>query len=343
MKVAVFGAGYWSQFQIAAWQSLGAEITGIWNRTKCKAQESAARFHIKKVYDDREELFETCDFDLCDIITDPCAHPEITELSVKYGKPVICQKPMAQDYKTCVKMQRLCDDNGIWNAVHENFRYQPQFIRAKQLLESGITGRLLRAELQLKSPDRKIIGVQPALAAQDHMALRDMGPHLFDVARFLFGEMTDVYSKAVCEYEDLKLDDSALSILTGANGAVISCNLVHDFDYKVNMIGENAQLIITRDNEIILRQNGIETYREKTICEALPYIPDQEREIHGAHVFAAIPNCLAMLTDTFERGIPAVTSMSDNLKTMRLVFAAMRSRDENRVVPVGEIQINGGE
>ena len=41
-RVAVFGAGYWAQFQIPAWQALGIEVTAIWNRSRGKA-EAAAR------------------------------------------------------------------------------------------------------------------------------------------------------------------------------------------------------------------------------------------------------------------------------------------------------------
>ncbi|NCC49032.1 MAG: hypothetical protein EOM13_08265 [Clostridia bacterium] len=67
----------------------------------------------------------------------------------------------------------------------------------KQILESGELGRLLRAHLVFKSPDRAIMESQPALKTMDHMVLRDMGPHLFDIARCLFGESSSVYSKGI--------------------------------------------------------------------------------------------------------------------------------------------------
>ncbi len=338
MKVAVFGAGYWSHFQIAAWQSLGVEVTAIWNRTGSKAEDAAKKFNIKHVYDDKEELFKNCDFDICDIITDVGAHYEITDLSVKYKKPVICQKPMASTYDACAKMQRMCDENGIWNAIHENFRYQPQFIKAKELLDSYVIGKVLRAAVQLKSPDRKIIRVQPALGMMDHMALRDMGPHIFDVVRYLFGEMKEIYSKAIIEYKDINVDDSAVSLLTSMDDVVISCNLVHDFEYKAYIIGENGRMVIHKDNVIqIIKEDNEKFYDIKTV-EKLPYIPDYDWGVHGGHVFAVIPKCLEMMIDTFNKGMPAVTSMADNLKTMQLVFAAIKSQDENRAVNLNEIK-----
>ena len=46
LRIAVLGTGYWAQFQIAAWQSIGADVVAVWNRTHDKAAATAARFGI---------------------------------------------------------------------------------------------------------------------------------------------------------------------------------------------------------------------------------------------------------------------------------------------------------
>ena len=336
MRVAVFGTGYWAQFQIAVWQSLGVEVAAVWNRTYSRARETAERFGIPRVFENKEEVFERCDFDVCDIIADVGAHHALVALAASHGKPVICQKPMASTFEDCREMAHLCGERGIWGAIHENFRFQPQFTKMKELLTAGAIGKILRAELKLKSPDRAIIAKQPALAAMDHMALRDMGPHIFDVARYLFGEMREVYSRPVTEYADLCIVDSALSILTGTDGLTISCDLVHDFEYKALVVGERGRLILDRDNVIHLQEGGTQSLIDTRDWPKLPYIPDDDWEIHGGHVFTAIPRCLRMLIDTYTRGVPAETSIEDNLRTMQLVFAAIRSQDENRPVLAAE-------
>jgi predicted dehydrogenase len=68
------------------------------------------------------------------------------------------------------------------------------------------------------------------------------------------------------------------------------------------------------------------------IPEAVKLIPGDDRRIHGDHAFAAIPNCLNALSESFRKGVPAETSGEDNLKTMELVFAAIRSQDTNQTI-----------
>ncbi|MCL2816509.1 MAG: Gfo/Idh/MocA family oxidoreductase, partial [Oscillospiraceae bacterium] len=67
-KVLVLGTGYWANFQIPAWQSIGVEVSGVWNRSIDKAKAIAERFNIKNVYPTLEEAFASS-FDVADIIT----------------------------------------------------------------------------------------------------------------------------------------------------------------------------------------------------------------------------------------------------------------------------------
>lgn len=332
LKIAVFGTGYWSRFQIAAWQAINCEVTAVWNRTKSKAEETAELFSIPSVYDTPEDLFKNAEFDIADIITDPVCHEELVLMAAKYKKAVICQKPMAPTREACENMVNACAEAGVWYAVHENFRFQPPIRRVKDLLETGMIGRCVRAHIQLRSPDRDIINRQPVLANMDHMVMRDMGPHIFDVARCLFGDIESVYSRALSTYLDINTDDTALSILRMKNGMLLSCDLVHEFPYKIFVEGDKGTLMLDRDNLIhITTGAGTETV-DPRVWERLSYIPDDDWEIHGGHVFTAIPECLKMLKDSFLNNIPAETSGEDNLKTMQAVFASILSQDEDRPV-----------
>ncbi len=330
LRVAVFGAGYWAHFQIAAWQAVGAEIVCIWNRTRARAQAAAEKFGIPHVCETPEEVFDLGGFDVADIITDPAVHEPLTLLAAERGVPVICQKPMANSLESCERMVRACKERGVWFAVHENFRFQPQFRLLKQVLESGEAGEIRSAKLQLRSPDRDILAAQPALLQQKNMAYLDMGPHIFDVARYLFGEIGAISSRPVCNYTDLRADmvDEAFSTLYLRDGTQMECNLVHACDYKAEIYGTKGDVLLGWDNMIRVRGGG----RERILTPEIPvlsYIPKQDVRLHGAHVFAAIPACLSMLADSLRRGVPAETDGEDNLKTMRTVYAAISSAEQN--------------
>lgn len=338
LRVAVFGCGYWANFQIPAWQSLGVEVVAAWNRTNARAEAAARRWGIPRVYTTPEEVFEREDFDIADIIADVDAHEPLVRMAARHGRAVICQKPMAGTLDGCRRMVQTCQEAGVWVAIHENFRYQPHLVAVQKALESGVLGRLSRAHLTLKSPDRAIMEKQPALAQMDHMSLRDMGPHIFDVARRWFGEARSVYSLPIQSYSDIPVQDSALTILEMEAGFPVQCDLVHNWQYRLFAEGEKGTMVLDRDLILHIDTNDLRQSIDTKTWHKLDYIPDDDWQIHGGHVFASIPACLTDLIDAFRRGVPAPTSGEDNLKTMLLVFAAMRSWDEGRAITCTEME-----
>lgn len=337
LRVAVFGTGYWAQFQIAAWQAVGAQVVAAWNRTPERARQTAERFHIPDVFESPEAVFENADFDIADIIADVDAHEPLVLMAAKYRKAVICQKPMAGSLQACKRMVDACREAGVWYAVHENFRYQPQFAPVKEILSQGRLGRPLHAHVQLRSPDRDIIFKQPALAKMDHMALRDMGPHIFDVVRYLFGDIQSIYSKPVVSYQDIGAQDTALSLLQMQSGLPVVCTLAHRFHYKVFVQCESGCLTLDGDNLIHIERDGEKSTVDPRAWPVLPYIPKEDWDLHGGHVFTAIPRCLTALKDAYLAGRPADTCGTDNLQTMLAVFAAIRSEETGAAVALKDM------
>lgn len=336
MKVAVLGCGYWAAFQVAAWQALNVEIVAVWNRTQPRAQEFSQRFSIPNIFESPDELFAWGEFDIADIIADVDVHEALVLLAAKYKKAVICQKPMGKNYEACQRMVKACSDAGIWYAVHENFRYQPPTLAFKQALLSGVIGKPIRAHLSMRSPDRAILNVQPALTTMPHMVLRDMGPHIFDVARSLFGEMHSVFATPIYTYQEYSVPTEALCTLRTQNGLAVHCDLVHDWNDRFYVEGEHGSIILTHDNILKIVSSNGEQIIDTKAWEYLSYVPKRDWDIHGGHVFSSIPNCLNDLRKAYFEGKPAPTSGEDNLKTMQLVFAAIKSFDteENIILEV---------
>src|SRR5262245_12514696 len=105
LKFAIFGAGFWSQFQLAAWQELkGARCVAVYNRTREKAERLANRFGVPAAYDDAAELLAREKVDFIDIITDVETHPRFVLMAAERKIPVICQKPMAASLKLARKI-----------------------------------------------------------------------------------------------------------------------------------------------------------------------------------------------------------------------------------------------
>ena len=58
LRFAIFGAGFWANYQLPAWQEIhGAECVAIYNRTLANEEKLAERIGVTAVNDDPEKLF----------------------------------------------------------------------------------------------------------------------------------------------------------------------------------------------------------------------------------------------------------------------------------------------
>src|SRR5688572_27083012 len=113
MRFAIFGAGFWAQYQLAAWRELpDMECVAIYNRTLAKAEALAKKFAVPRTYGDPEELLRREKPDFVDIITDIDSHSALVHLAAKHKVPVICQKPLAPTLAEAEEMVAVCRKAG---------------------------------------------------------------------------------------------------------------------------------------------------------------------------------------------------------------------------------------
>jgi D-apiose dehydrogenase len=218
LKFAVLGCGFWSKFQIGAWSELeGVELVAVYNRTVSKAQKIADYFNVPHVYEHAEELFLQEDLDFVDIITDVDTHALFVEMAVKHGiKHIICQKPMAPDFKTARKMVKMCSDAGSQLYIHENYRWQAPVRRFKQIIDTGVIGKPFKARVTFLS-GFPVFDNQPFLKELNHFILTDMGSHILDVCRYLFGECDSLWCQTRSINSGIKGEDLAVMMMEMEN------------------------------------------------------------------------------------------------------------------------------
>jgi predicted dehydrogenase len=228
---AIFGAGFWSQFQLAAWQELeGVRCVAIYNRTRSKAEALAKRFGTPRVYDDPEDLLLRERVDFIDIITDVDSHVPHLLLAARYKIPVICQKPMAPSLAAARKMVQKCQRAGVPFFIHENFRWQTPIRQLKRVLDEGQIGEPFRARIDLIS-GFPVFKNQPFLRDLDQFILTDLGTHTLDVARFLFGEARSLCCHTRKVHEDIRGEDVATVLLEMDRGATVLVEMAYAENY----------------------------------------------------------------------------------------------------------------
>src|SRR5215831_6266660 len=209
LRFAVFGAGFWAPYQLAAWNELdGVRCVAVYNRTAAKAEKLAKDFQIPAVYTDPEALLDREQPDFLDIITDMFSHGKFVKMAAARGIPVICQKPMSPSLAEAEQMVTLCRKHRVPFYIHENWRWQRQIREFKKVIDSGEIGSPFRARIFLVS-GYPVFRHEPALRDLQEFVLADMGTHLLDVARFLFGEADRIYCQTHQVQPEIKGEDAA--------------------------------------------------------------------------------------------------------------------------------------
>lgn len=327
LRFAVIGTGYWSRYQLAAWRELpGVRCVAACNRTRDKAEAIAREFAIPAVYADADELLRRERPDFVDVITGAETHRQFVELAAAHGTPVICQKPLAPTLADAEAMLACCRAAGVPLLVHENWRWQAPVRALAGLLREGRLGRVFRARVTY-SNSFPVFDNQPALRALEQFILTDMGTHILDTTRMLFGEAHTLFCRSARVNAGIRGEDVATVMLAMDSGATVSCEMSyasrveHDRfpETYVLIEGEHGSLELGPDYWLRL------TTREGTLSRRCPpprYAwADPRYELSQSSGVACNADLLGELCGRH----PAETTGEDNLRTLRLVFACYES------------------
>jgi predicted dehydrogenase len=338
LRFAVFGAGFWAPYQLAGWYELGgAKCVAVYNRTAEKAEKLARDFQIPAVYTSPEELLDRERLDFVDIITDMFSHGRFVRLAAERGLPVICQKPMSSSLAEAEQMVDFCRKQGVPFYIHENWRWQKQIREFKKVIDSGAIGSPFRARIFLVS-GYPVFANEPALRDLDEFILADMGTHLLDVARFLFGEAGRIYCQTHRVQVGIKGEDAATVMMLMGGRTTVTCYLGFPGHYLEEDVftqtlilaeGDKGSAELDRDYWIrVTTESGTHAVRQA---------PVWKRWMHPQYLAsqASIVSCNADLLRALRGEAQAETVAEDNLKTVRLTRVAYESACTGRAIEVG--------
>lgn len=203
-----------------------SSLVAVMRRDGAKAADYAQRHGVPRWYDDAAGLVRDEEVDAVYIAAPPGAHEELAMLVLAARKPCYIEKPMARSHAECVRLNKAFIAAGVPLFVAYYRRALPRFVEAKQLIESGVLGRLSMVHLDHAGPSHR--GLE---AARDNLPWRvqaehsgaglflDLASHALDVLDYILGELGDVRGDAynvggVTEVEDVV----QLSFRAGAAG-----------------------------------------------------------------------------------------------------------------------------
>lgn len=336
------GAGYFSDFHLDAWRRLGGvEIVCVCDLEEAKAERVAAKYGIASFSAHLQTALGREDIDFVDIATPPTGRLELLRQVFERGLPVICQKPLANEYATATQILKMVSTAPQAFMVHENFRFQPWYREIKRLLAEGIIGQSLHAiSMRTRMGDGwgedAYLNRQPYFRHMPRLLIHETGVHFVDTFRFLAGEIVECSAQLRRLNPVIAGEDAAWISLRFASGATAiwdanryNESLAEDPRYTFGELlveCDGGSLWLDSKGRLTIKRLGQSPYVH-------PYQPPTTG-FGGDCVLACQQHFLQVL----DRSVICETSAAEYAKTLRVVEALYESAKSNRPVEINSYQ-----
>lgn len=215
--IAIVGFGGMAEWHYNEIQTIdGLEIAGIWD-IKEERRKAAAEKGLR-VYSGLEDLLEDRETDLVLIATPNDVHRPVAIAAMEAGKNVISEKPITLNSSDLQEMIDASERTGRFLTVHQNRRWDEDYLTVKKIVGEGKLGELFRVESRVHG-SRGIPGDWRQEKEHGGGMILDWGVHLLDQMVMLFPEVP-VCSVSACvtHITNQLVDDGFYAELVFDNG-----------------------------------------------------------------------------------------------------------------------------
>lgn len=343
-RVAIAGLGLISTEWL---RSLGTRtdvgVVALVDPDVAKAEAQRTAFELScPVLTDLATAIATEQADLVINLTPPAAHRAVAETAVAGGCDVIVEKPLASELADAVALAHTARAAGRMVAVMQNRRYHPAVRRMREGVAAGVIGTPVDVSVDMFLWHRY---PNTFLSEIDSPLLRDMAIHQFDAARAISG--ADARTVQALEW------NSPTSWMSGAAGATAAFELSNGavFSYRGSWVSEGASTSYdgawrVSGTEGTFIWDGADHLRLETVNRPdgpyEPGITHQADEPVAAGDMTGHARGLAAILDALQAGRTPETVAHDNLLSLAMVEAAVRSSRERRTVEVPDVLVEAG-
>lgn len=233
--IGIVGGGYMGKAHAVAMAAVGAVFdTALRPRLEmvaaagpASAERYRAAFGFRRAAPDWQALVADPRVEAVVIASPEHTHRAIAEAALALGKPVLCEKPLADSVADAAAMVRAAEAAGVANMVGFNYIRTPASRFARQLLAEGAIGTVTwfrgeHAEDFLADP---AMPFSWRCAGQANGTLGDLAPHPLNAALALMGPIVQVSASVECVHRDrpggrVDNDDHAQIMCRFASGAM---------------------------------------------------------------------------------------------------------------------------
>lgn len=232
----------------------GSKVVAVMSRSEQKAKSYAKRHNIEKWYTDAQEIIDDPDINALYIATPPSSHATFAIMSMKAGKPVYIEKPLAASYEDCARINRISEQTGVPCFVAYYRRYLPYFQKVKSIITNGGLGTILNVQIRFSVPPRDLDynsshelpwRLQPDIAGGGYFY--DLAPHQLDILQDIFGVIVKAHGYCANRANLYKAEDNISACFMFENGVPGSgswCFVGHKSarEDRIEIIGDKGTL-----------------------------------------------------------------------------------------------------
>jgi predicted dehydrogenase len=330
-RIGIIGTGAIAESHLIGYESAGVNVGALCDMNPATLATRQKEWGIADGYTDYLHLLADPTITAVSICTPNSSHHPITVAAAKAGKHVLCEKPISMSLAHADEMITACETAGVVFQVGHHMRSWSAANHVKAMITRGDLGDIAFIRLR-QTHDwggaQEVRGVFGSKELSGGGTLLDNGCHLFDLARYLGGNVADVFCRQQTRKFAVEVEDTATSSLGFRSGAIGSVEVawtatgwqeafwVFGTEGSVecdNRVGAN---VVTHR----YRGPGVGTWADTDVAR----YELQGLEAHSQHVV----NFLASI----DGSQPVVCTGTDGREAVRLVLSSYESAETGAVV-----------
>jgi myo-inositol 2-dehydrogenase / D-chiro-inositol 1-dehydrogenase len=261
VRVGVIGVGMIGQDHVRRLSTVlaGARVVAVTDVDPAKSAEVAARFGSAApitVHATGQEVVSDPEVDAVVVCSWGPTHEEYVLASIAAGKPVFCEKPLAETQDACLRI--LDAEAGAGRRLVQvgyMRRFDAAYRALKNVVDSGAIGAPLIVHCAHRNPS------VPGYYTKES-AITDTAVHEIDTMRWLLGEEivgTQVLTPRRSRHGG-ELQDPLILLLEMESGAIvdveISVNIRYGYDIRSEVVGEDGTAALGDAGPVVVRREG---------------------------------------------------------------------------------------
>jgi myo-inositol 2-dehydrogenase/D-chiro-inositol 1-dehydrogenase len=261
VRIGVIGVGMIGQDHLRRLSQVlaGAQVVALTDVDPVKAREVAAQFSGAspiRVHATGLDLISDAEVDAVVVCSWGPTHEEYVIASIAAGKPVLCEKPLAETPEACLRIidAEVAAGRRLVQVGYMR-RYDAGYRALKQVVDSGAIGAPLIVHCAHRNPS------VPGYYTKES-AITDTAVHEIDTMRWLLGEEivgTQVLTPRRSRHGG-ELQDPLIVILEMAGGAIVdvevSVNIRYGYDIRGEVVGEDGTAALGDAAPVMVRREG---------------------------------------------------------------------------------------